>query len=295
MAINRSIVKRRCVLSLLGAGMLQPLKSAVARPTYPGMTLLTVPLELGGNWGGSAPADAEAVIEYMRTACLKGIALLSDHQPKKLRVDDRSGSNPSVWLHTENPTTGWIIVIVGSRDWCNLAYQFGHELGHVFCNSWEPDARPRNPCQWIEEALVEAFSLRGLELLANDWMHAPPFPNDVVYAGSIRNYRETILTGYRATELKQGVTAGLGTWFKAHEAFLNEHGGLDAARGAVSTMLTLLEGDAAIIADMGALNRWPGRSGVSQHDYFALWEESCVELNTPGQLPRRLRELLTSL
>jgi hypothetical protein len=234
------------------------------------------------------------VIEYTRAACLEDVALLSDHQPKKLRVDDHSGSNPSVWLHTENPTTGWIIVIVGSRDWCNLAYQFGHELGHVFCNSWEPDAGPRNPCQWIEEALVEAFSLRGLGLLANNWGHAPPFPNDAAYAVSIRDYRKTILAGYRAIEADQGVAAGIGTWFKTHEAFLNEHGGLDAARAAVSTMLGLLEGDAAIIADMGALNRWPGRSGVPLHDYLAFWEKSCAELNAPGRLPTRLRELLAS-
>jgi hypothetical protein len=42
----------------------------------------------------------------MRAACLKGVTLLSDHQPKKLRVEDRSGSNPSIWLHSENPTAG---------------------------------------------------------------------------------------------------------------------------------------------------------------------------------------------
>jgi hypothetical protein len=126
---------------------------------------------------------------------------------------------------------------------------------------------------------------------ADDWLHAPPFPNDAAYAGSIQGYRETILAGYRKTAADQGVTAGFGTWFKTHEAFLNEHGGVDAAGGAVSTMLGLLEGDVAMIADMGALNRWPGRSGVPQHDYFALGEKSCAEMNAPGRLPVRLREL----
>jgi hypothetical protein len=270
--------------------MLLPLKTAVGRPTSSDVTLLKATLELGGTWGGSAPADAAAVIERMRGACLSGVALLSDRQPEKLRVDDRSGTAPSVWLHTENSTTGWIIVIVGTRDWCNLAYQFGHELGHVFCNSWQPDAKPRDPCQWIEEALVEAFSLRGLGLLADDWERAPPFPNDAAYAGSIRAYRETILASYRTAARDQDVTAGFGTWFKTHERFL--HGGLDAARGAVSTILDLLQSDAAMIADMGALNRWPGRSGVPLHDYLYLWEKSCAELNAPGRLPVRLRNLL---
>ena len=256
------------------------------------MTLLTAPLELGGSWGQSAPADAAAVIERMRGACLAGVALLSDHQPEKLRVDDHSSGPPAIWLHTNNPTTAWIIVDVGTRDWCNLAYQFGHELGHVFGNSWEPDAKPRNPCQWIEEALVEAFSLRGLGLLADNWAQAPPFPNDAAYAGSIRSYRDTILTGYQTIAQDQGAAAGFCAWFKTHETFLAEHGGVAAARAAVPTMLGLLEGDPAMIPDIGALNRWPERSGVPLDDYLNLWRQSCAELNAPGRLPVRVRELL---
>ena len=62
----------------------------------------------------------------------------------------------------------WIIVDVGTRDWCNLAYQFGHELGHVVANSWARDAKPGGPCQWLEEALVEAFSFRGLGRLVKE-------------------------------------------------------------------------------------------------------------------------------
>ena len=256
------------------------------------MTLLTAPLELGGAWRGSAPADAAAVIGRMRIACLAELGLLSDRQPEKLRVDDCSGSNPAIWLHAENPTTGWITVVVETRDWCNLAYQFGHELGHVLCNSWELDAKPRNPCQWIEEALVEAFSLHGLDRLAHDWAHAPPFPNDAGYAASIWVYRKTILLQYQQAARDQGIEGGFGTWFKAHEMFLDNHGGITDARGAVSTILALLESDPAMIADFGALNRWAGRSGVPLEDYLDLWETSCLTLGAPSRLPGRLRELL---
>jgi len=270
-----------------------PLEMVVARPMFVCVTLLTAPLELGGSWGHSAPTDAAAVIECMRTACLMDVALLSGHQPEKLRVDNHSGSNPSIWLHTEEPATGWIIVIVGRCDWCNLAYQFGHELGHVFCNSWELDATPRNPCQWIEEALAEAFSLRGLGLLADGWEHAPPFPNDAAYACSIRNYRENILAGYRAAALDQGVSAGFGSWFRTYEAFLSEHGNVSAAAGAVPAVLGLLESDSALIVDIGALNLWPGRSGVPLHDYYNLWRLSCAALKAPGRLPVLLWELIT--
>jgi hypothetical protein len=268
------------------------LETVGARPICTGMTLLTAPLELGGSWGQSVRADAAAVIEHMRRACLAGVALLSERQPAKLRVDNHAGSNPSIWLHSEEPMTGWIIVIVGTRDWCNLAYQFGHELGHVFGNSWEVDAQPRSPCQWIEEALVEAFSLRGLGFLADDWERAPPFPNDAAYASAIRSYRETILSSDRATAQDEGASVGFGTWFRTYKACLSGQTGLSAARGAVSTMLDLLENDPVLVADIGALNRWPERSGVPLHNYLDLWEQSCVALNAPGRLPVRLRELL---
>lgn len=301
-------IGRRRLLSLLGIGMVLPykaaralgpgialitaLKASVTRAGGRRANLLTAPLELGGKWAGSAQPDVAAVIGRARAACLGGVALMSDRQPERLRVDDGSGRYPSVWLQTEVPTTAWIHLVVGNRDWCRLAYQFGHELGHVFCNSWEADAKPRNPCQWVEEALVEAFSLRGLGVLANDWARAPPFPNDAGYAGSIRDYLETMLAGYRATAREQGVGEGIAAWFKAHQAFLSENGGVDAARGAVSTMFDLLQGDAALVEDMGALNRWPGRSGVALPDYLDLWAKSCAELKTPGRLPVRIRELL---
>ena len=236
---------------MAGAGSARRLEKTVTLPMSSDVTLLAAPLELGGTWGGSAPVDAAAVIEDMRAACLTGIALVSDHQPEKLRVDDHSGGNPSIWLHTDKPTTGWIVVTVGALDWCQLAYQFGHELGHVFCNSWALDAKPLNPCQWIEEALVEAFSLRGLGILADTWGHAPPFPNDAGYADAIRSYRDTVLAGCQTAATEQGVAAGFGGWFKAHEASFAEHGGVDAAWPAVPTVLGLLESDAALVATWG--------------------------------------------
>lgn len=192
------------------------------------------------------------------------------------------------------PNLAWINVAIGTRDWCKLSYEFGHELGHMLCNSWGPDAKPRNPCQWIEEALVEAFSLRGLAILADNWASAPPFPNDGDYASSIRDYRQALLKDYRTAAQDQGAGTGLKIWFKAHEAVLSERGGIDAARGAVWTVLNLLESDATTIQDLGALNRWPGRSGVPLHDYLVLWEKSCAELGSPGQLPKQVRNLLAN-
>jgi hypothetical protein len=43
---------------------------------------------------------------------------------------------------------------------------------------------------------------------------------------------------------------------------------------------------------LGALNRWPGRSGIPIQDYFRQWQASCVELGASSELPTRLRETL---
>ena len=102
------------------------------------------------------------MILHTRAACLRGIGLLSDRQPKRLRVENHSSGPPHIWLHSDLATTAWVVVDIDPLDWSKLAYQFGHELGHVMANSWNVAAWPEPPCQWLEELIVEAFSIRGL-------------------------------------------------------------------------------------------------------------------------------------
>jgi hypothetical protein len=86
------------------------------------------------------------VVLRARQVLLGGWTQVSDRQPGRIRVENRPGGLPYIWLNGE-PGLAWLVVDVGVRDWCKLAYQFAHEFGHVVCNSWAPDARPRNPCQ----------------------------------------------------------------------------------------------------------------------------------------------------
>ena len=159
-------------------------------------TLLSAPIELAGDWGHMLPRAADQVVERMRHACLDGVRLLSDRQPTRLRVDEHTSGSPAVWLHPDGSSMAWVIVDIGERDWSKLAYQFGHELGHVMANSWQPHAKPMPPCQWIEEALVEAFSIRGLGRLAESWKQNPPFAGDNAFGDAIADYRENIIQRY---------------------------------------------------------------------------------------------------
>jgi hypothetical protein len=257
------------------------------------MTLLTVPIELAGDWGHMIPDAAAHVLERMRRACLNGIRLVSDDQPDRLRVEEHTSGPPSVWLHSDGTRIGWIIVDIGERDWSKLAYQFGHELGHVTANSWRPDAKPAAPCQWLEEAMVEAFSLRGLALLADDWSRNPPFQDDSGFGAAVAVYRQNVVEQYGKLAKEQGNPENLAAWFKAHRQAIETQPFLSQfAQAASVTILSEYERDPAGLEALGALNRWPGRSGISLEEYFMVWEKSCSELQASNSLPLRLRELL---
>jgi hypothetical protein len=246
--------------------------------------LRSAPVELGGEWGGSR-VGATAVITRVRQVALAGMRLVSDRQPDQLRVDDHASGPPAVWLHDDPPKTAWVIVDIGQRAWCQLAYQFGHELGHVLCNSWGPLAKPAPPSQWLEEALAEAFSIRGLGLLAASWERDPPFPGDGGYAKYIRQYRADLIAKYQ-----RAAPPGpdLAACYRTHCRDFTQGKG-DAM---VLAVVTEMERDPVGVEDLGALNRWPARSAVPVAQYLALWQQSCAELGARGDLPARLRTTL---
>ncbi|WP_312887751.1 hypothetical protein [Mesorhizobium caraganae] len=265
-----------------------------AQPSLPvasSSTLLTGPIELAGDWGDTLPRSADQVVERMRLACFDGVRLVSDRQPTRLRVDQHTSGQPAIWLHPDGTSMAWIIVDIGERDWSKLAYQFGHELGHVAANSWQADAKPAPPCQWLEEAMVEAFSLRGLGRLATSWKENPPFAGDNAFGDAIAEYRESIIRGYAALADSQGLSRDAAAWFGDHRSEIEIPGLNPFAQAMSRTILTEYEAPDCVEA-LGALNRWPGRAGVPIAEYLKLWEASCAELQASPRLPVRLRELL---
>jgi len=253
------------------------------------MTLLSAPIELAGDWGASSPEDALVLLSRTREVCLVGISLLSDNQPTEFLVESRSTSAPHVWL--QSPTRAHVVVDGTARDWCRMAYQFGHELGHVLSNSWQPDSLPLRPSQWLEEALVEAFTLRALALIADSWEQDPWLPGEARFSKDLRRYREFLIGGYRNGAA--GSNQWLNGWFAgARTAVESGLGGRTAAGPALLMILGELVRDKRCVEDLGALNRWHGRTAVPLEDYLRHWGESCVQLGTPGRLPRRLREML---
>lgn len=280
-------MRRRRFLGLAGAAVLDGRQRAAAGESPPAAppSLRSAPLELTGGWDSSPKPAVARVVERVREVSLADVRLLSDRQPQRLRVDAHASGPPAIWLHADPPNTAWIIVDVGTAAWCQLAYQFGHELGHVLCNSWRRSDRPTPPSQWLEEALAEAFSLRGLGLLARSWERDPPFAGDLGYAKSIRRYRADLIAKYRAAAPPGPDLAAC--WHSHCRDFT--HGKGDPL---VLAVLAEMEGDPVCVEDLGALNRWPARSAVPADEYLLLWQKSCAELGALGQLPARLRAAL---
>ena len=250
-------------------------------------TLLGAPLELGDGWVWSSPEEVKCVLSRVRDVCLSGLRLLSDRQPERVRVDnlgDYTKGWPHIWLHADPPDMAWIFLNVPSRDWSQLARQFGHEFGHVFCNSWDVSAVPGPPTQWLEEAMVEAFTIRGLGLLASSWEKNPPFAGDQAFAATIREHRADRLKMYN----KEG-DQDIASWFRDHRSELES--GPRNKDLAVVKILPILEDERACVEDLGAVNRWPARSRIPIEEYLVNWETSCAEIGAPGLLPGRLRFL----
>jgi hypothetical protein len=260
-----------------------------ARRTEAAPPLLSAPLELAGDWRESPPDAVMRVVSRLRDVSLSGFALLSDRQPKRIRIESRGADFPAIWLHNEDADLAWVLVVIGACNWSQLAYQFGHELGHVLCNSWDRLAIPSAPCQWLEESLAEAFTLRGLGLLAASWERDPSLANGAGFANEIRYQRDYRIKPYAAQALNESCAA----WFHKARATLDRQGGESSAEGpATLEILAELEKNNASVADLGALNRWPARSGAPLEDYLTLWEQSCSELGAPGRVPKMLRQVL---
>lgn len=252
--------------------------------------LSTCAINVKGEWG-TAYADPLAVLQRMRRAALSGVVVRSEQQPSALLVENRKAPSPAIWLHNDPTNIAWIVVTVSPRAWCQLAYQFGHELGHVLANSWTVEARPQTPSQWLEEALVEAFALRALGVLADDWRRNPPFPGDSGYADQILSYRHDYVRTYQDLAKKQGAD-NIKIWFEEEKTALSQEKGLGEHEAAiVPALLGLIEPEPFLIEDYAALNRWNERSSLPLRDYIAKWVHSCNQIGSSGKLPALIRTL----
>jgi hypothetical protein len=140
--------------------------------------------------------------------------------------------------------------------------------------------------------MVEAFPIRGLGRRVESWKQNPPFPGDNAFGSAVADNRQNIIRQYSAIAEQQGLNRNAKAWFAEHRSEVDKPGLNPFAQAASLKVLTEYERDPSCIEALGALNRWPGRTGVPIENYLRQWKASCAELEASPLLPNRLHEML---
>jgi hypothetical protein len=108
---------------------------------------------------------------------------------------------------------GQYIVKLNTQDrfWCQYAFQFSHEIGHILCGYKDGD--PSN--LWFEETLGEVASLYVLLRMEEAWKQSPPYPHWKDYAPEFTKYAEERIKKY-----ENEIPADLHVWFHANKQSL---------------------------------------------------------------------------
>lgn len=98
-------------------------------------TLNTVRLAITDIWGDALPQDIYAVVQYARESSLGGVPLPIDNVPSCVEVCGAPWQAVPMVLANDFPDKRALMLLpVQGRLWARLAYQFGHELGHIVAN-----------------------------------------------------------------------------------------------------------------------------------------------------------------
>ncbi len=129
------------------------------------------------------------MLRSVRDCCLAGVEAGEPEAPHAIAAVGIPGyPNPQCPAIPLAGRVAPVILCVSGCLWSKLAYQFGHELGHVVANNWGGRANTLPPSHWLEEVLVEAFGLAGMLAMARRWSVDAPYPNWVGYAPSLGRY-----------------------------------------------------------------------------------------------------------
>jgi hypothetical protein len=227
----------------------------------------TVRVEPGG-WGRAKAADIARVLGLVAEVMLKDFP---EHAGDRFVV--QHGSEGPKALFRESPGDPYRIVLqVEDARWDQFAYQFSHELCHVFSNfERRKTAGPRGMGhhQWFEESLCEAVSLVVLERVALAWAKSPPRGGWESYAPAFSEYAQRLRS--QAHRHLHG-TDSMARWLDRHGSELernpyardkNEliatslHALLDARPGCLKALAYLNLGDEPLQKDFaGYLEDW---------------------------------------
>lgn len=227
-----------------------------------------------GDWGTARTHDIETVLASVAD-------VLVPHFPQRASTRVRVASSrqgPRVLL--ERSPDGAHLVFLSVRDtrWDQFAYQFSHELCHIFANSEHRETSGgvvARDHQWFEEALCEAVSLFALRQLASSWEDRPPYPHWKGYAPAFREYAERLL-GEKHRKLPPGKSVA--DWYVENRDALGSNPYLrDKNELLAIRLMALLEEAPANLEAIGYLNLEISSFSKSFEAYLESWLSCCPE------------------
>ena len=162
---------------------------------------------LSQDWGEGQSADILAVL----TSVAEILFPLGGKPPYNSIWVSRSEQGPIVLY--QRGKQGEYIVKLNTQDrfWCQYAFQFSHEIGHILCGYKDGDSSNL----WFEETLGEVASLYALLRLEEAWKQSPPYPHWKDYGPEFTKYAEE-----RIKEYENEIPADLKAWFQANKQSL---------------------------------------------------------------------------
>lgn len=210
------------------------------------------------GWGNASLEDARRVLKSA------GNVLWRAAGKPSLPVIEVSPSGGPIVFFRRGPE-GEIRVRLSTRDrfWCQYAYQFAHEMGHILC-SFDSDTGPND---WFEESLCELASFFTLRQMAREWREDPPWQNWREYSSALDDYCQRLL---EKGQLPLGMD--LATWFSNEEQHLRRTPA-DRQRNRIVAvaLLPLFEESPEIWRAVATLNGGDSSQGESFSLHLGQW------------------------
>jgi len=227
-----------------------------------------------GEWGTARVQDIEKVLRSVA-------GVLLPYFPQ--RASERivvvfNEQGPRILLEKSPDGSHQVLLNVQDTRWDQFAYQFSHELCHIFTNfehrEISRDSATRDH-QWFEETLCEAVSLFALNRLASSWERSPPYPGWEEYAPAFREYANRLLT---ETHRHLQTNEPIARWFRANQMALNGNPYLREKNELLATrLLSMLENTPGSLEAIGYLNLEGSPSARSLRAYLESWYSCCPD------------------
>ena len=218
---------------------------------------------ISNDWGAGNHEDILAVL----TSVAEIIFPLGGKAPYNAVWVSRSEQGPIVLY--QRGKEGQYIIKLNTQDryWCQYAFQFSHELGHILCDYRDGDSSNL----WFEESIGEVASLFALLRLEKSWTQSPPYPHWKDYAPEFTKYAKERIKKY-----ENEIPKNLAAWFERNKELLCKEP-VDRPRNVslAIRLLPLFDKSPVGWSACAFLNEKKSKTPRSFDSYLSDWYEAC--------------------